>query len=446
MFFRGCDVTLNASLTILLKKKTTYMIFHKTHTRAVWSLSLILPLLTSLMLIGKLQAAELNEGSLFAIKTKVFDSLKLKREQEVSIYLPDGYQHSVKKYPVIYVLDGTFLLSTAINTMQMRAKRDLMPESIVVGLTTNNNTTRFSIAMPTKRANDNKRVIFENGSPESFLAFMSEELMPFMRQNYRTATHNTLIGMSPTVGPLLVDYFNEQPLFEGYIALAADPDKFTVNGELISDKIVKTAEKNKTSKFYISRGGLDLMGRNEGLKNAFLKLQKDTQHHGIEKNVMVDIIDGGEHYSSGLEGINNGFKHIYPDSVWRPDYLTIREQDNPVEAFKLFYQQLNKNYGFTAYPVVDGYWMGFSMAGTARYLTRNKKYQQAIDLINWALIEQPNNITLHLYLASSLEDNNQLKQAITVATKMVKLAKQQNHRSQKYYEDYLARLVKAENG
>lgn len=422
------------------------MIFNKKYTQRVWSLSLILPLLTSLMLIGKLQAAELNEGSLFSIKTKVFDSLKLKREQEVSIYLPDGYQHSAKKYPVIYVLDGTFLLSTAINTMQMRAKRDLMPESIVVGLTTNNNTTRFSIAMPTKRANDDKRVIFEKGSPESFLAFMSDELMPFMQQNYRTATHSTLIGMSPTVGPLLVDYFSEQPLFKGYIALAADPDKYTIDGELISDKIVKAAKKHSASKFYISRGALDLLGRNEELKNAFLELQKATKHHEIEENVMVDIIDGGEHYSSGLEGINNGFKHIYPDSVWRPDYLSIRKQDNPVETFKRFYKRLNENYGFTAYPVVDGYWMGLSIAGTARYLARDKKYQQAIDLINWALIEQPNNITLHLYLASSFEDNNELKQAITVATKMVELAKKQNHSSQKYYEDYLARLVKASNG
>ena len=421
------------------------MIFNKKHTQTVWSFSLILPLLMLLMLIGKLHAAELNEDSLFSIKTKVFDSLKLKREQEVSIYLPDSYQHSAKKYPVIYVLDGTFLLPTAINTMQMRAKRDLMPESIVVGLTTNSNTTRFSIAMPAKRANDDKRIIFENGSPESFLAFMSQELMPFMQKNYRTAKHNTLIGMSPTVGPLLVDYFDEQPIFKGYIALAADPDKYTVDGELISDKIVKIAKKNNTSKFYISRGALDLQGRNDDLKNTFLKLQKDTKQHGIEKNVMVDIIDGGEHYSSGLEGINNGFRHIYPENVWRPDYISLRKQDNPVEALKLFYQQLNKNYGFTAYPVVDGYWMGLSIAGSARYLAREKKYQQAIDLINWALIEQPNNITLHLYLASSFEDNNELKQAITVASKMVKLAKQQNHRSQKYYEDYLARLVKAEN-
>jgi len=403
---------------------------------------LFLSLILISALLTKLNASELKDDTLFKIKTKVFDSSILNRKQDISIYLPDGYQHDTKQYPVVYVLDGEFLFSTTVNTSRIRASRDLMPQSIIVGLTTSNSVSRLSIAMPVKRIKDDeKSIVFKNAKPELFLSFLKKELMPFIEKNYRTARHNTLIGMSPTVGVLLTDYFKEQPIFSAHIALAADPQNYTLDGKYIASEIIQRIKEKRNSYLYISRGEFDIK-RRENLKEAFSYLRKEIKQQQLERFLMAEIIEGGEHYAMSLVGINNGFRHIYPETVWRPDYLTIRTHENPAQELKHFYQQLSEQYGFTAYPATDGYWMGLSIGGTTRYLLRNKKSKQALEMLTWAMKFQPKSITLQYNLTSALEEDKQIKQAILSAKKLIKMSELQKHDSQQYFEDYLSELIK----
>jgi len=396
------------------------------------------------LFITKSNASELKNDVLFKVKTKTFESPILNRKQKISVYVPEGYQFSSKKYPVVYVLDGEFLFSTAINTSHVRASRNLMPQSIVVGLTTSNSASRMSIAMPKRRdKDDEKSIVFKNAKPDLFLSFMTKELMPFIESNYRTAPHNTLIGMSPTVGVLLTDYFKEQSIFNAYIALAADPQSYTADGEYIASKIIQRIIKRKNVHLYISRGEFDI-ARREDLKTAFSYLGKEIKQQQVEKFLMAEVIEGGEHYAMSLAGINNGFRHIYPEKVWRPDYLTIRTHDNPAQELKQFYQQLSQQYGFTTYPVTDGYWMGLSIAGSTRYLLRNKRSKPAIEMLNWAMRLLPNNIDLQYNFTSALEEDKQIEQAIISAKELIEMAKIQEHQSQQYFEDYLKELISAQ--
>ncbi len=414
-------------------KKLHFISWHKT--------LLFLSLIIFSVLITKLNASELRDDTLFKIKTKVFDSSLLNRKQNISIYLPDGYQDSSKQYPVVYVLDGEFLFSTVINTSRVRASRDLMPQSIIVGLTTSNSASRMALAMPMRRKKDDENsAVFKNRKPALFLSFMTKELIPFIESNYRTAPHNTLIGMSPTVGVLLTDYFKEQPIFNAHIALAADPQNYTLEGKYIASRIIQRIKTRKNAHLYISRGELDVK-RRESLKTAFSYLRKEIKQQQVERFLMAEVIEGGEHYGMSLVGINNGFRHIYPETVWRPDYITIRNHENPTQELKRFYQQLSQQYGFTAYPVADGYWMGMSIAGTTRYLLRNKKSKQALEILNWAMKQQPNNITLQYNLTSALEEDKQIKQAIIAANKLIEMAVLQKHKSKQYFEDYLSELM-----
>ena len=402
---------------------------------------LFLPLILLCLLVTKVDANDLKDDTLFNIKTKVFDSAILKRKQHTSIYVPEGYQQSSKEYPVVYVLDGEFLFSTAINTSRIRASRDLMPQSIIVGLTTSNSASRMSIAMPQLRNKDDaKSIIFKNGKPELFLSFLTKELMPFIESNYRTAPHNTLIGMSPTVGVLLTDIFQELPIFNAYIALAADPQSYTVSGKSIVAELIQRIAKRKNAHFYISRGERDIKRRKD-LEEIFSYLQKEIKKQQLENLLMADIIEGGEHYGMSLEGINNGFRHIYPETEWSPDYITIRTHENPTQELKNFYQQLSKKYGFKTYPVIDGYWMGLSIAGTTRYLLRNEKSKQALEMLHWAMQLLPNNIDLQYNLTSALEEDKQIKKAIISAKKLIKMSVLQKHESQQYFEDYLSELM-----
>ncbi len=381
---------------------------------------------------------DMVEEPLFKIQSNQFDSTLLERKHAFSVYLPDGYQHTQKRYPVVYVLDGDFLLSTAINTMKMRASRDQMPESIIVALKTKSGANRLSLAMPVKRNKDDTEITFKNSKPKLYLDFLHKELMPYIENNYRTANYNTLIGMSPTVGPVLTDYLTKQPIFDAHIGLATDLNRYTKQSKLLADEVLTRSQQANSTPLYLSRGQIDLSSNPE-LKKSFDKLAARFQS---VDSVKVDVIPDGEHYGMSLAGINNAFGFVFPTHKVKPNYITLRKEKDFVNQLKDFYKNLNHEYGFTFYPVADGYWMGTSIAGSNRYLLRQKRTQEAVELLNWALKTQPNNLILQYNLTMALEDNGQKEHAIASAKKLIELAQQQAHSSLTYFEQYLAELSK----
>ena len=61
----------------------------------------------------------------------------LNEQRDILISLPESYQHSVHKYPVVFVLDAEFLFDLTRSISTIRAARNQMPESIIVGITNN---------------------------------------------------------------------------------------------------------------------------------------------------------------------------------------------------------------------------------------------------------------------------------------------------------------------
>lgn len=384
--------------------------------------------------------ANLPIKHLMSVNTIQFDSKSLGRVQATSIYLPSSYPHSQKRYPVIYVMDADFLMTTTINTVNIRSQRGLMPEAIVVGFSTPDYQSRLSIGMPMKRQPQDKDVIFADGKPEAFLQFVEQEVMPYMEQHYPVANHSTLIGMSPTVGVILTDYFNNTPLFNGYIALAADMNMLNAEGVPLTDKVLERSLGSTAPPLYISVGALDF-ANNPSLKTAMADLQKKSIMLKPKTKVKAQIINDGEHYGMSLVGINNGFNHVFPSDEWQADYLTIRQHASPVTSLKHHYQSLSERFGIPTYPVVDGYWMGFSIAGTNRYLLREKQYKKAIDLLQWAIKNHPNSAALHYNLAGAYRLEGQQQAAIKAITKAIQLAREQRDASLSDYQAYLAKLT-----
>ena len=261
----------------------------------------------------EVQERSFTEQPLVKVQVKEFESPFFDGKLEVSISLPNNYQHTSKGYPVIYTLDGEFLLPSVINISKVRASRNLMPESIVVGLKTSGAFNRLSIAMPMKREANAENIIFANAKPKEFLIFLNKELMPYIDKHYRTVNHNTIIGMSPTGGLVLTDYFSSTPLFNAHLALASDPQLYTLDDKPLIKQFVQTAKENDNSRLYLSRGKLDFKNSKDTSKqDAFNYIQHAINKHGLNKQLTVDIIDGGEHYGASLVSINNGFGFICP--------------------------------------------------------------------------------------------------------------------------------------
>lgn len=395
--------------------------------------ALSLMIITFLSLVNVLHASqvEVTEEALFTTYTGKYKSDIIKDEQAFSIYLPDSYKHSNKQYPVVYVLDGDFLFSTAVNTSKIRASRGLMPESIIIGFSTISN--RFKIAMPIKRSKESTNVVFENGDPKAFLKFLSQEFTPYIEKKYRVANFKTIIGMSPTAGLVFHDYFQQKPQFDAHVAISAEIQWLMVDGESLVDIIARRSKDNNSTFLHLSRGESDF--RNNPELPAIYENMADKIKDSDK--VKVEIIEGGEHYGSSLSAINRAFLHIFPIEV---DLINIRKEEGFVKTVKSIYRDLSENYGFKIYPIDDGYWLGNSIAGTNRYLLRTNRSTEAVELLSWAIAEDPNSIRHRYNLTWAYEINGQKEDAIKSAKKLVKLAEQQQHKSILMFEDYLNEL------
>jgi predicted alpha/beta superfamily hydrolase len=121
------------------------------------------------------------------------------RTYGVLVALPDGYAESTRSYPVLYVLDGWhFPLVEFIASEAVYSKK--IPELIVVTLDHGaGKETRGRVMdlrrldfTPTKVPGDEY-----SGGADKFLAFMEEELIPYVDATYRTDRRDrALLGHS----------------------------------------------------------------------------------------------------------------------------------------------------------------------------------------------------------------------------------------------------------
>ncbi len=146
----------------------------------------------------------------------------LNEERVLNIYLPLSYsQDSAKKYPVIYLLDGSkeedFIHIAGLVQFGSFSWINMIPETIVVGI--GNVDRKRDFTYPSHNELDNKEVP-TSGKSEAFVSFIGKELQPFIDSNYRTSNIKTIIGQS-LGGLLATEILLKQPdLFDNYIIVS----------------------------------------------------------------------------------------------------------------------------------------------------------------------------------------------------------------------------------
>ncbi len=143
---------------------------------------------------------------------KLFSKV-LNEERSFLVSLPRGYNNSMKKFPVLYRLDGD-----AEQLYDMYQKTEAMvfkqqaPEMILVSL---KNTDRRRDMTPVKTS------YCKNPGADKFLKFISAELIPFIDKNYRTSQFRILCGQSQSSVFTMYTLLEQPQLFNGYIAISA---------------------------------------------------------------------------------------------------------------------------------------------------------------------------------------------------------------------------------
>ena len=356
-----------------------------------------------------------TQGITLAVDSTIFDESRI-----IDIYVPEGYEHSHRRYPVIYVMDSDYLFDMTVAIAKNRWSRDLAPQSIIVGLAARNNHERFDYAMPMLR--DDGGVSFADSKPQIMSAFLTSELIPYIDGNYRTNGYQVLIGMSPTSTNVIYDYLSASPVFDAHIAIAADLQMKSLKGEPLNLAIAEQGKKRKDGFIVASRAATDL--QNDPSREAFFQYLinfPNADELGIYGYLPVET----EHYSVALSTIDFAFEKLFPLAQWRPNYRALRNAEKPVTYLKAFYEDLSTKVGFQTYPTVDGYWMGNSILGLSRALGRNDKLPQAIEVLKWADEQLPNNTWINHYLSRVYARMNNVELALHFAQKTVKLGTEQ---------------------
>ncbi|GAA4045404.1 alpha/beta hydrolase [Hymenobacter glaciei] len=175
-------------------------------------------------------AAPLGIGQTFTLESQA-----LGEKRRINVYLPTAYTDSATvRLPVLYMPDGgiaeDFLHVAGL--MQVLTGNGTMRPFILVGI--ENTQRRRDLTGPTTVAED-KKIAPKVGGSAAYRQFIREELMPQVKQRYRTTAETAIVGES-LAGLFVVETLVLEPkLFNTYIAF--DPSLWWNNGQLAAQGI-----------------------------------------------------------------------------------------------------------------------------------------------------------------------------------------------------------------
>ena len=216
----------------------------------------------------------------------VVQSSVLAERRDVIISLPESYRRErARRYPVLYVLDGSSHAGHSAESARLLARIGVMPEIIVVGIPSSGENRERDYTPPSMR-----------GGADRFLLFLQDELIPYVERTYRVTSTRMLAGSSR--GGLFVMYsLLERPdLFSARFAFSPalwrDDDRMVA--ELARSLKARTAA---PAFLYLSLGD----GENEKMTRAFRKTV-DVMRTSAPPTLRwrADISRGGNHQNNAV--------------------------------------------------------------------------------------------------------------------------------------------------
>lgn len=227
--------------------------------------------LYSLFVISFLLTACNNNQTGTSGKTIVVENIKtiyataVQDSFSISVSLPEGYDTSHKKYPVLFLLDANLYFDVMAVTIKKYAVVGLAPEAIVVGI-----GYKDFYAMDSLRSRDYTYPVAipeyemtHSGGAQRFLSFINEQLVPYIDSSYRSdSTQRILAGHS--LGGYFACYALQEKLKQPQHKLnkfiAASPSLHYNHYYLLKQQEADAAKSNPinhSTAAYIAYGGME---------------------------------------------------------------------------------------------------------------------------------------------------------------------------------------------
>ena len=220
----------------------------------------------------------------------IFNSQVLKTPREIQIYLPESYDDTSIKYPVLYVLDGQRYFLNGITFQQNLVWKEIVPNFIIVGIVTDSQKRRTLLYDESKL----------------FIQFLEKELIPKIDSDYRTLNERIYFGWEMAAG-LGIEILADMPsLFSGY--LLASPT-FISDERLDNVKKMLDGNPKQNVTIYASLGVVENWAVES--MNSLDSLMQQYQHKNIDWE--YNLSENENHYTTPLITINEGLKSFFSD-------------------------------------------------------------------------------------------------------------------------------------
>lgn len=243
-------------------------------------------------------------------------SEELGEKRILNIYLPEGYSKSdTLKYPVIYLLDGSadedFIHVVGLVQFNNFPWIDRVPKSIVVGIANVDRKRDFTYSTTIEK---DKKQFPTTGHSDKFIAFLENELQPFIEGKYNTTASKTIIGQS-LGGLLATEILLKKPkLFNKYIIIS--PSIWWDNGsilELKSDFLQESFSQETSVYIGVGKEGL-APSDTPHVMEVDANLLAEKLKNSKSKNVSVhfDYLPEEDHATITHQAIFNALRILYP--------------------------------------------------------------------------------------------------------------------------------------
>lgn len=378
-------------------------------------MSRLLPLLLTTLLTLPLFAS----SEWVNVDSKLFGGAR-----SVLVDLPDSYVTGGRRYPVVYVLDGTIHAFHTAATAKALSDNGRMPEVIVVGVRHDDRVRELTPTEVAQATVDGDLVRFPNsGGAAKTLAFLETELIPDIEKRYRTEPFRILSGHSFGGMFALDAFFTNPKLFNTVIATS--PTVWWDNKYLTRRALQFVEKAGDVKGTVVLAVGKEFPAMNDNIKEleTVLARAKGLTVHSY-------YLEEEDHFSTAVPGTYSALRKIFA-----PWYLKIDSSGDVTTLWpraQAHAQELSKQYGYRiAVPEERANSIGY-------ILLRAKRNDKALEVFQANVTTYAGSANAHDSLGDAYAATGDNQRAWQNYERAVQLARTTKHPLKDAFESKLA--------
>ena len=378
---------------------------------------MIRKILVAVLIVSGCLHGQTSGSNITVARTIPFNSKILNEERPIDIYLPPRYHLTSERYPVVILLDGERHFLHTIGSAGFLAGVGRIPHMIVVGIP---NTDRNRDFTPTVSPE-----LPTSGGAEKFIAFLRNELLPNLDQNFRTVPFRILVGHSLCGMFTLYQLFKHGDLFQGYISISP---YLSYNDDFL---LKMTGRKNGIPYYPGNRFLYLATGKEPDAAELLAGLQAQLPAPDTD-NLYWKIQHYPEEYhdSTPLRAIPDGFSFIFDD--WPiPDSLYTGGLDSVIAH----YERFSSRYGYVQpVPETQLNIMAYQKIADGPIAEALRMFRYNVDLY-------PDSPNVYDSLGEGLEAAGLLAEAAEQYRIAIEKGRRQSDGNLPFYEQHLKRVL-----